>query len=98
MGEGEGGKEETERQRDREEGRGGKCTQDFMVVFLEHHLDVQSDEFGHVSVCVGILRPKDRADLKHLLQIATHRHLLVQLGENNEGREKVCVCVSVCVL
>mmetsp|Transcript_96902 Transcript_96902/g.301645 ORF Transcript_96902/g.301645 Transcript_96902/m.301645 type:complete len:231 (+) Transcript_96902:650-1342(+) len=53
--------------------------QDFVVVILERHLQVESRELGHVPVSEGLLGPEDRADLEDARHVRHQRHLLVQL-------------------
>ena len=52
---------------------------DFVVVVLEGHLHVESDELCQVAVGVGVLGPEDPAHREHLPEVGGDGHLLVEL-------------------
>lgn len=58
----------------------GQHVNDLIVVLLEGHLHIETNELGHVSVSVGVLGSEDGSNLKHSLKVTRHEHLLVQLG------------------
>lgn len=60
--------------------------QDFEVVVLEFHFQIQACELTQVSVRVGVLSSENGADLENTLKIAAQGHLLVQLGALGETR------------
>lgn len=52
---------------------------DFVIVLLDSHLQIETNELGHVSVCVRVLRTEDRANLVYTLKVSSNRHLLGKL-------------------
>lgn len=62
-----------------------------MLVFFECHFDIHSGKLTQVSVRKRIFSPKDRTDLKDLLQVRTNGHLLVQL----RGLSKTCIHIEL---
>lgn len=58
----------------------------FMVVILECHLQVESDELRQMSMSVGVLGAEDGADGENAVEVGSDRHLLVQLWRLCEVR------------
>ena len=54
--------------------------QNFEVVLLDRHFEIQSDELAHVSVGERVLSSEDWADFKDSLEVTHNTHLLVKLG------------------
>ena len=74
-------------ERDEERGGGGGQTKNFMVVLLEHHFHIQTDEFSHVTVSVGVLGTENGSDLENFLEISVDSHLFVKLKVERSMRE-----------
>lgn len=66
--------------------------EDFVVVRLEGHFEIETGELSHVPVALAVLCAEDGGNLKDLLHVAGNEHLLVELralGEVGLGLE-VC--------
>lgn len=58
--------------------------QDFVVVLVDTHFQIQADEFGQVAVSVGVLSAEDGSDFEDTLQVTHQGHFLVELGTLSE--------------
>ena len=56
-----------------------KDAHEFVVVFLEFHLKIQSCEFGQMTSGVRVLGAEHRANLHDFLEAGGDQHLLVKL-------------------
>lgn len=50
-----------------------------MIVEFERHFQIESNEFSHVTMSVGIFGAKYGSDCKDTVEVASNRHLLVEL-------------------
>lgn len=53
--------------------------QEFEIMLLYGHFDIQTDELTHVPVSEGVLSSEDWTDFEDFLEISHDAHLLVQL-------------------
>lgn len=60
--------------------------EDFEVVLLDGHLQIETDELAHVAMGERVLSSENGADFKDSLEIAHNTHLLVELRRLRETR------------
>lgn len=62
-----------------------KEIQDFEVVLVEDHLDIEASEFTQMSVGVGVFSTEDGTDFEDSVHITAQDHLLVELRALSEA-------------
>ena len=67
----------------------------FVVVFLNSHFEIQSDELGHVAMSVRVFRAEDRSNFVYPLEVGRDGHLLRKLWRLCEERSP-CGASSEC--
>jgi hypothetical protein len=50
-----------------------------VIVVVEGHFEIETDEFGKMAMGVRVLSAEHRANLEHALEVRANRHLLVEL-------------------